>query len=844
MAAIIEDLRLSEELKNAIKIAQAIARENMHTEFGPSHLLKALLHRESGLHPILASLDQDIYYLEEWAEVRMESHPKSPEFQEWIMAGSQVSEVMNEAESIRMILSKDSIDRLHVMAAISTPGVAYTYEQLKSFPLKREDLLTRKAQDEELLSALASANGTKAGKSQTTKSKGVKHALLKYCREKTLLAREGKLDAIVGRENEIRIMAEILCRRSKPNVLLVGDPGVGKSALADGFALAIVHQKVPLQLQDVPVFELDTGSLVAGASYKGEVEERLKSIISEIKQFDKAILFIDEIHSLLDKQSAAAGSANLLKPELARGEITLIGATTLDEYRKYMEPDEAFSRRFELLKVEEPSPQNCFHMLKAVLPYYEQHHQLEVPDVTIHEAIQLAKRYIKDRKLPDAGLDLLDRTMAALRLVNDNGARSIEDIMRKFQIWCEEEKGENPHGLEDWKWFFQQVRQDISPLLWESIPSDKNQEAFLSVEQIREYFKNSLEKMGIAASIRHTCVEKRDIAAIVSQKTGIPMGKVQSGERERLLQMEGVLRERVVGQDHAIRSIADAVLESRAGLGKAGQPVGSFFFLGPTGTGKTELAKSLAEFLFQDETAMIRFDMSEFKEAHAAALLYGAPPGYVGYEEGGLLVNKIRQKPYSVVLFDEIEKAHASVFDVFLQILDEGKLHDKLGKEGDFSNALILFTSNIGSQFISEKFQEGAMPSAHELLEKMGDHFRPEFLGRITEIIPFAPINESMAAKILDIQLKSLYGALEKQSIHLDISATALKLLAHRGYHPQFGARPLSGLIRTALRRPLSQMIIRGDLKAGDSIQLDLDQEQNLLWNMTAQRLLKAPENK
>jgi ATP-dependent Clp protease ATP-binding subunit ClpA len=481
-------------------------------------------------------------------------------------------------------------------------------------------------------------------------------------------------------------------------------------------------------------------------------------------------------------------------------------------------------------------------MLKAVLPYYEQHHQLKVPDGTIHEAIQLAKRYIKERKLPDAGLDLMDRTMAALRLVNDNGVRTIEDIKQQFHIWCEEEKGENPRSLEDWKWFYHQVQQDISPILWESIASEESPEAFRRVEQIREHFQNSLEKMARAASVKHTSVKKRDIAAIVSQKTGIPMGKVQSQERDRLLQMESVLCERVVGQDHAIRSISDAVLESRSGLGKAGQPVGSFFLLGPTGTGKTELAKSLAALLFQDENSMIRFDMSEFKEAHAAALLYGAPPGYVGYEEGGLLVNKIRQKPYSVVLFDEIEKAHASVFDVFLQILDEGKLHDKLGKEGDFSNALILFTSNIGSEFITQKFQEGEMPSPQDLLEKMSDHFRPEFLGRITEIIPFAPINESMAAKILGIQLKSLYSALEKQSIKLDISEAALKILAHRGYHPRFGARPLSGLIRTALRRPLSQKIIRGELKAGDTIQLILDQEQNLQWHIPTQCLLKAPE--
>lgn len=840
MTSIIEEVNLSDELKNAIKIAQAIAKENKHVEFTPSHLLKAFLHKDDEVHALLTSLNQDIYYLEEWAEVRMESSPKSANFQELITADSQVSEVFIEAESIRVVMSKESIEPIHALAAISTPGVAYTYEQLKSFPLKREDLIKQQAEDEELLSALAPVNGSKSGKSQVSKPKGVKHALLKYCRDKTLMAKEGRLDAIVGRENETRIMAEILCRRSKPNVLLLGDPGVGKSALADGFALAIIQEKVPRSLYQVPFFELDIGSLVAGASYKGEVEERLKSIISEIKQFDRAILFIDEIHSLLDRQGAAAGSANLLKPELARGEITVIGASTLDEYRKYMEPDEAFSRRFERLMIEEPSPQNCFHMLKAVLPYYEEHHQLKVPDTTIHEAIDLAKRYIKERKLPDSGLDLLDRTMAALRLVNDNGARISADITQQFQAWCEEEKGDSTRSIEEWKWFYQQVRQDISPLLWESNSSDENPESFLRVDQLQEHFKNSLEKMTTAASIKHATVEKGDIAAIVSQKTGIPIGKVQSQERDRLLQMEDVLCERVVGQDHAIRSISDAILESRSGLGKVGQPVGSFFLLGPTGTGKTELAKSLAAFLFQDETSMIRFDMSEFKEEHAAALLYGAPPGYVGYEEGGLLVNKIRQKPYSVVLFDEIEKAHASVFDVFLQILDEGKLNDKLGNEGDFSNAIVLFTSNIGSDFISQKFQEGEMPLPQDLLEKMTKHFRPEFLGRITEIIPFAPINEIMAAQILNIQLKSLYRALEKQSIRLEISEAALKILAHRGYHPQFGARPLSGLIRTAIRRPLAKKIIKGELTGGDTIQLVVDRNQNLEWKMMAQRLLKA----
>ncbi len=828
MTAFIQDLSLSDELKKTVKIAQAIAKEYMHPEFAPAHLLKALLHEEAGLLPVLESLDQDVFYLEEWAEVRIESLPKSVVYSELIPGNSSISELINEAESIRLKLSQEFLTPVHLLAAISTPGVAFSYVQLKSFPLLREDLINQIAANGEILSALAKPENTLAPDSSASKSP---HALLKFCRDKTQLAREGKLDNIVGRENELRMMAEILCRRSKPNVLLIGEPGVGKSALADGFALAVVNQKVPMRLHNARVFELDSGSLVAGASYKGEVEERLKSILAEIKKFDKAILFIDEIHSLLDRQGPAAGSANLLKPELARGEITVIGATTLDEYRKYLEPDEAFSRRFELLLVEEPSAQTCYHMLKAVLPYYERHHGLSVPDETIHEAIKLAKRYLKDRRLPDAAIDLADRSMAALRLINDSGTKAIQEASNKFHQWCE--SGDQGHSLEEWKWFCHQLRQEVSPILWGAIQSEEDPDKMLQVGDVKNYLRHALEVLTLAASITHTTLGKPELAAIVSHKTGIPIGKVQTQERERLLNMETGLKQRVVGQDHAIRSIADAVLESRAGLSKPGQPLGSFFFLGPTGTGKTELAKSLAEFLFQDESFMIRFDMSEFKEEHAAALLYGAPPGYVGYEEGGLLVNKIRQKPYSVVLFDEIEKAHASVFDVFLQIMDEGKLHDKLGKEGDFSNALIIFTSNIGSSYVAEQFNKGQIPSSQKLLETMGQYFRPEFLGRLTEIVPFAPMNENMVKNILRIQLRNLYRTLEKQGVRLVITEKAFEQLALSGFTPAYGARPLAGIIRTEIRRPVSKKIIQGEVKAGDAITLSMDGEGGFQWEIS-----------
>ena len=828
MPELLSEITLSESLKRTIKIAQAIAKENMHAIFTPAHLLKALLHKDAGLQPLLKQLDKDVYYIEEWAEVRFETTEKTTSLTDTITADAEISEVINEADSIRIKLKKDSIEPLHVLASISTPGVAFTYEQLKNFPLRREELITTVADNDEITGALS--NG--APKTANAKAQTDRHALLKYCVDKSLLAKEGKLDAIIGRDKEIRMMAEILTRRSKPNVLIVGEPGVGKSALVDGFALAILQQKVPQHLYNAKIFELDNGALIAGASYKGEIEDRLKNILKEIKQFDKAILFIDEIHALLDKHGSAQGSANLLKPELARGEITVIGATTLDEYRKHIESDEAFSRRFEVLVVEEPSAEICFHMLKAITPYYEKHHSISIPDDTIKETIRLAKRYIKDRRLPDAAIDLADRSMAALRMINDTGDKDIQALKDKYEEWCSDDENAQPHSLEAWQWFCSEVNNKISPILLSYIQSEEDPAKMIEANNVKNYLQQALENLKAAASENHISLEKTDVAAIVSYKTGIPIGKIKTQEKERLLNMDTSLKQRVVGQDHAIKAISEAVLESRSGLNKPGQPIGSFFFLGPTGTGKTELAKSLAEFLFQDESFMVRFDMSEFKEEHSAALLYGAPPGYVGYEEGGLLVNKIREKPYSVILFDEIEKAHPSVFDVFLQIMDEGKLHDKLGKEGDFSNALIIFTSNIGSQSVVDAFSKGEIPSSNKLMETMALHFRPEFLGRLTEIIPFAPITEQMIQNILSIQLKSLFTALEKQGIKLSLSEAAAKHLALSGFTPKYGARPLTGVIRAQLRRPLSRKIISGEITSGANIFLDT-QNDELQWKIS-----------
>ncbi len=814
---------ISDSFKKMNHIAQAIAREHMHPHIAPPHLLKALLHKDAGLQTLLQQLDKDIYYMEEWADVRMETLPKATRLEETLTADAPVKAVMEEADTIRVMTGSDELEAVHVLAALSTPGVGFSYEQLKTFPVQRQELLQQSVTETTLnkITGMGASNGL-------PKQTG-NQALLKYCTHKNARAKEGKIDPITGRDKEIRAMAEILGRRSKPNVLIIGEPGVGKSALVDGFTLAIEEKKVPRFLESAQIFELDNGALAAGASYKGEVEERLKNIIQEIKQFEKAILFVDEIHVLMDKQGAMAGAANLLKPELARGELTVIGATTLEEYRKHIEKDEAFARRFDVIQVDEPDMATTFRMMQMIMPHYSKHHAIEVADETLQDAIRLAKRYVKDRRLPDAAIDLADHSMAALRLARDTGLQVLQEMQIVFDDMNKEPA---QHTTDDWQWHYNQLRNKISPILWTAVQSEADVMQMTEPAEIITYLNTAYGSLLIMAGDDRKILSHADVAAIVAHKTGIPIGKVQAQEKERLLKMEEILQQRVVGQDHAIKSISEAILESRAGLGKPGQPIGSFFFLGPTGTGKTELAKALADFLFQDESSMIRFDMSEFKEEHSAALLYGAPPGYVGYEEGGLLINKIRQQPYSVVLFDEIEKAHQSVFDIFLQIMDEGKLHDKLGKEGDFSNALIIFTSNIGSQYVVDSFNKKQIPTSTQLMEIMSNYFRPEFLGRLTEICPFAPMTNEMVERILNIQLRGLYSSLEKQGITLQLTDEAKKQLAVMGFAPQYGARPLAGVIRNNLRRPLSRKIISGEAGATGtaSLTLDVDATGNFLW--------------
>lgn len=816
---------MSDTLKEAIHIAQAIAREYSHSQYTASHLLKALMHKNIGLLKYLESIGQDGYYVEEWAEVRLEGLPKTNKVPESPKADESIEAVLYEADNIKLKLGLNEVNEHCTLIALCTPGVGFSFEQLKSFSLTPNELIDNLGVATEVANTSSVSSGTtsKPSASGTTN-------LNKYCINKGHAAANDQLDKISGRHSEIKMISEILGRRSKPNVLILGDPGVGKTVLFNGLAYAAVNDNVPEHLKSAKIFELDFINLVSGAGYKGEVEDRLKKVIQEIKQFPKGILLIDEFNNLTEKNSGHQGLANLLKSELAKGEFTIIATATNDAFRKHIEPDTGLSRQFEIVRLHEPSEDDALRMISNTISYYTDHHQLSIDDDTIKEAIRLAKRYNKERSLPDSAIDLIDRTMSAARYMVETSNDEIEALTQQLQNLKADSELTEDEVLKEQTWLYAQLKHKLSYLLFDELDAENNFEKVDSVDDGFNQLEAILKALSTIASKEKTSVTKHDVASTIANKTGIPTGKLQADEKERLLNMEAVLQKRVIGQDHAISVITAAVLESRSGLSKPGLPIGSFFFSGPTGTGKTELAKSLAEFLFQDENSIIRFDMSEFKEEHSAALLYGAPPGYVGYEEGGLLVNKIRQKPYSIVLFDEIEKAHPSVFDIFLQILDEGKLHDRLGKEGDFSNAVILFTSNIGSDHIVQSFNDGIIPKSSDLLEIMGNYFRPEFLGRLTEIIPFSPITKDNVVKIFKIQLKGLHKALAKQDMSLDISDKAMTYLAEKGFTPKYGARPLRGVIRSDLRSPLSKRIISGELSKGAQINLDIDDNNELQW--------------
>jgi ATP-dependent Clp protease ATP-binding subunit ClpB len=816
----------SAQAQQALHIAARIARENMHDHYAAGHLLKALLHKDLPLLKFLESKGVDVYYIEEWAEIRIEEYPRSSRVSDQPDADEDMGPMFTEADHLQTKLGYATLEPQCLFIALATPGVAFAYEQLKTFPVSSAQVLqwfesTAKAPK-------AAGNGKPANGYAPAMPQAGTDAIDKYCIDKLAEAAGGTLHEVIGRDKEIRQICEIISRKSKSNVIITGEAGVGKTALLNGFALAVANGHVPLHLRNISIYELDNGALLAGASYKGEIEDRLRKIIRELSSLEKPVLFIDEIHTLIDRNNPNGGATSILKAELAKGFLTVIGTTTLDEYRKSIEKDETFSRRFEVVKVQEPDSTIAEKMLRNQAPHFATHHSLEIEDAVFAEAIRLARRFIKERKLPDSALDLLDRTLAVTRMMTDTSRSDVEQLQKRLTEFEDAKE-------EDLRWLYHEAQTGLSPVLLARYNEEKEFKKILEPAEMKAYLEDLFTSLAGVAAEEKKSIDAMDISAVVANVTGIPIGKIQTKEQQRLVSMEDHLRQRVIGQDHALKTVSDAILESRSGLNKAGQPIASFFFLGPTGTGKTELAKSLAEFLFQDENSIIRFDMSEFKEEHSAALLYGAPPGYVGYEEGGMLVNKIRQQPYAIVLFDEIEKAHPSVFDIFLQILDEGRMHDRLGKEGDFSNAVILFTSNIGAEHIIQQFGEGTIPRSDELLEIMARYFRPEFLARVTEIVPFAPVSKENVVRIFNIHLKPLVKQLEQQGIALHVTPEAEEHLANLGFTPKYGVRPLKGAIRTWLRKPLSRMIINAEISKGSEVTVDVEEKnghKELIWSV------------
>jgi ATP-dependent Clp protease ATP-binding subunit ClpB len=839
--------RYTQKSQEAIINSQQLAQEFNHQAIEPAHLLMALLRQEDGVVPaIVNKVAGSVLGIREEVFQDLDNQPKVFGAGGEIGLSRQASDVLTAAERYAKGMQDEYVSTEHILLGLTESDQG---KRLNQYGLTKDAILK----------SLAAIRGTQRVTSQTPES--TYEALAKYGRDLTALARQGKMDPVIGRDEEIRRLVQILSRRTKNNPALIGDPGVGKTAIAEGLAQRIINGDVPEGLKHKRLIQLDMGALIAGAKYRGEFEERLKAVLNEIVESQgEIILFVDEMHTVVGAGAAegAMDAGNMLKPMLARGELHMIGATTVDEYRKYVEKDPALERRFQPVYVDEPSVEETISILRGLKERYEVHHGVRITDPAVIAAASLSNRYIADRHLPDKAIDLIDEAAARLRTEIDSKPQALDEVDRQIlqleierQALQKEKDKASKERLDHLEKDLADLRERANQLhaRWgnekqaissiqltkEKIEATRldieraEREANLekvarlrygSLRELEDVLKEDerrLKEMQADGALLKEEVDAEEIAQVVSRWTSIPVARLMEGETEKLIHMEARLHERVVGQDDAVRVISNAVRRSRAGLQDPNRPIGSFIFLGPTGVGKTELARALAEFLFDDEQAIVRIDMSEYQEKHTVSRLVGAPPGYIGFEEGGQLTEAVRRRPYSVVLFDEIEKAHHEVFNVLLQLLDDGRLTDGHGRTVDFRNTVIIMTSNLGNQL----WEGGRSVSRDEITAVLQAHFRPEFLNRIDEIVTFHPLEREHLRQIVELQLRRVENLLSERGFDLEVTPQAVDYLTEVGYDPDFGARPLKRAIQRELQDPLALSILSGEFQEGDVIRVD-----------------------